>query len=72
MNGSKKWYMSKGTWGGVFTVVVAGLGMLGIVISPEIADALAGHAVEIAAIVGGLIAIWGRITAKQTIGRKSD
>ena len=66
---SKKWVLSKTIWASIFTAVSAILGLFGIIISPDISALLAGHVVEIMAIIGSLIAIWGRFKASQRIRR---
>ena len=69
---SKPWYLSKGVIGAVIAVVATVLGLLG---RPDAAAAVEAETstlpliiAQVAAVIGGLIALWGRLTAKERIG----
>lgn len=62
MEETKPFYASKTFWGGVLVIAAAGASLLGI--SPEQLPS----ADEIVAIIGGVLAIVGRFTAKTAIG----
>jgi hypothetical protein len=68
MNESKPWYASSGVWGGVIAVLAAVLGLLGYSIGAEDQVALAGYVATIGSVVGGLLAIIGRVRASKKIG----
>jgi hypothetical protein len=61
----KPWWASRAIWGGL-AAMVAGIGMmLGIDINAaELTDALA----SLGAVVGGLLAVGGRVAATKRIG----
>ena len=59
---------SKGVWGGLIVVLSALLGMFGYTIGLEDQQALTDAVSQIGAMVGGLLAIYGRITATKRIG----
>ena len=69
MDGSKAWYASSGVWGGVLAVAAP---VASVVLKVSIGgDEIALAAEAIAAIgggVGGLVAIYGRLKAKDRIG----
>ena len=69
MDGSKAWYASSGVWGGVLAVAAP---IASVVLKVSIGgDEIALTAEALAAIgggVGGLVAIWGRLKAKDRIG----
>ena len=63
----KNWYASKGVWGGV---VAAGAGLAGV-LGYAIDEATQAHIVELAvsaaALVGGVLALIGRIKASKAV-----
>ena len=69
MDGSKAWYASSGVWGGVLAVAAP---IASVVLKVSIGgDDIALAAEALAAIgggVGGLVAIYGRVKAKDRIG----
>lgn len=69
MTGIKGMLSSKGVWGGLIVVLSALLGMFGYTIGLEDQQALTDVVSQIGAMVGGLLAIYGRITASKRIGR---
>ncbi len=68
MNNFKGMLSSKGVWGGLIVVLSALLGMFGYTIGLEDQQALTDAVSQIGAIAGGLLAIYGRITATKRIG----
>ena len=68
MNNFKGVLSSKGVWGGVIVVLSALLGMFGYKIGLEDQQALTDAVSQLGAMVGGLLAIYGRITATKRIG----
>ena len=69
MDGSKAWYASNGVWGGVLAVAAP---VASLVLKVSIGgDEIALAAEALAAIgggVGGVLAIYGRVKAKERIG----
>lgn len=70
MDGIKQWYQSKAVWGGVIAIVASLVQLMGYRISDDLQGDLADQAVTLAGVVGGLVAIWGRIAATRGIGGK--
>lgn len=69
MNDIKSFFASKTVWGAAIAILPNIAALFGLNIAPGDAASAAGHVQEIAAAVGGLIAIWGRVTATKRIGR---
>lgn len=63
----KSWYQSKGVWGGVVAVVAGAAGLLGMAISPEDQELIVQGAMAIGSAIGGLLSVYGRITAADKI-----
>jgi hypothetical protein len=61
---AKPWYRSKTVWAGLGVTVVSAAAVFGASVSAGDAEAVVGHINEIATGVLGLVAIWGRITAR--------
>lgn len=70
--GNKPWWASKTIWGGIVAAAAAVLGILGVTVSPEDQAQLVDTITLVAAGIGGVVAIIGRLTAKQQIGSKPD
>ena len=63
----KNVFASKTIWGGVIALLPPALSLMGFDLSPSDVQGIAGHVDAIVSGVGGLIAIYGRVTAKKTI-----
>lgn len=68
MNGTKSAFASKGVWGGAIAVLAGVAGFFGYGVTPGDVSGLTDNVTSIVAAVGGLLAIWGRISAKAKIG----
>ena len=68
MNNFKGVLSSKGVWGGLIVVLSALLGMFGYSIGLEDQQAIVDAVSQLGAIIGGVLAIYGRITATKRIG----
>ncbi len=68
MTSIKSFFASKTVWGAIIAILPNVAAIVGLNIAPGDAAAVGGHVQEIAAAVGGLIAIWGRVTATKRIG----
>lgn len=78
MEDTKSWSESAGIWGGIVAVIAGVAGVFGYTITPADQAALANSIAQvvtlvssIAALGGGLLAIWGRVRASKTIASKS-
>jgi len=67
MDGMKFWYQSKTVWGALIAVAASVLQAAGIEIGSDIQTDLVEIAVTLAGAAGGLLAIYGRITAASGI-----
>lgn len=70
---TKNWYASKGIWGGILMLVALVLQMTGIAdITPDdqaaLTDSIVNVSTVVAEVVGLVLSIWGRITARKAIG----
>ena len=68
MTDIKPWWQSRTLWGAIVTIVSAGLGLAGLDLGDADREALIGLLTSLGAAAGGVIAIVGRITAKDRIG----
>ncbi|WP_417417477.1 hypothetical protein [Hoeflea sp.] len=68
MTDMKPWWQSKTLWGAVVTIVSAVLGLTGLDIAEADREALTGLLTSLGAGLGGVIAIMGRIRARNRIG----
>jgi hypothetical protein len=68
MDDTKGIFASKTVWGGIIVVIAAIAGLFGYSITAEDQTALVGYIESAATIAGGLLVIWGRITATKRIG----
>lgn len=68
MNEVKSLFASKTFWGALVAVAAGVLGLFGYTVTPEdemwLVDSIAG----VAAIAGGLVAVYGRIRTSKRIG----
>lgn len=60
---------SKAVWGGIIAILASVAAIWGIKISPDDQARLVDIIIAMAAGVGGIMAIWGRITATKMIGK---
>ena len=67
MDGVKGLLASKTVWGGILVVFASILGFFGYELGGTEQQALIEHGAAIAAGVGGIIAIWGRMMATKKI-----
>jgi hypothetical protein len=67
MNDVKTWYMSKTIWGGVVAILASCANLLGLEIAPEDKTGAVDGLTALSAAVGGLVAIWGRISARSRL-----
>ncbi|GLS32928.1 hypothetical protein SAMN04488498_108132 [Mesorhizobium albiziae] len=68
MNEIKAWYLSRTIWASLITVATALAGMLGLPVEGLDNSALADTLLQAVAAIAGLVAIFGRLSAKDRIG----
>jgi len=75
MDGAKPWYQSTSVWGGLVSIGAGAAGAFGYTISPEDQAAIVNAASQTAtlimsasAMIGGAMAIIGRVRASKKIG----
>jgi hypothetical protein len=68
MDNSKSWYQSRTIWGGVVALIAAGAGFFGYDLDAGAHEALTDALISGAGAVGAVVAIYGRLAAKSTIG----
>ena len=67
MTDQKPWYLSKTIWASLCTVVLAAASMVGVPTGNLEGGAVADAVLQILTAITGLVALWGRVTASQTI-----
>lgn len=60
---------SKAVWGGIIAILASVAAIWGFKVSPDDQARLVDIIIAIAAGLGGIMAIWGRVTAKKLIGK---
>lgn len=68
MTDIKPWWQSKTLWGAIVTIGSAALGLAGLELGETDREALIELLTSLGAAIGGVIAIFGRVTAKSRIG----
>lgn len=68
MTDIKPWWQSKTLWGAIVTIISAALGLAGLDLGAADRETLAELLTSLGAALGGVIAIVGRISAKNRIG----
>ena len=68
MEEMKQWYLSKTVWGALTAITASLLPAMGLVLGADARIQLADNLVALAGAVGGLIAIYGRLTAEKRLG----
>jgi hypothetical protein len=67
METTKDWYQSKTVWGGLVAIAAALMKAAGTEISLADQAALIDAAINLAGVVGGILAIYGRLAATASI-----
>lgn len=65
---AKKWYTSKGVWGGLIAFLSILLGVFGYNLSPEEGEQLVLALTALGGAVGSVLSIYGRVKAKERVG----
>ena len=67
MTSSKPWYLSRTIWASIVTILTGGAGLIGLPLGGIDSAALTDTILQAITAVSGLIAIMGRISAKERI-----
>lgn len=67
MDETKSWYMSKTVWGGLIAVAAGAAGAFGYTIAPDDQAQIVDAVVAVATVVGGLLAVFGRVKASKAV-----
>ncbi len=68
MDDIKPWYLSRTVWASVATVATAAGGLFGLPFTDLDNSALTDTMLQIATAVAGVVALWGRLSARSRIG----
>lgn len=68
MTTSKPWYLSKTIWASLVTIATATAGLTGVPVGAIDNAALTETLIQAITAISGLIAIFGRLSAKEQIG----
>lgn len=64
----KPWYLSRGVWGAIVALIGLAAGMAGFTLGEEDRNALGELLAQLAATLGALVALIGRVAARRRIG----
>lgn len=67
MSSSKPWYLSRTIWASIVTILTGGAGLIGVPVDDIDNAALTETIMQAITAVSGLIAILGRVSAKERI-----
>lgn len=67
MTASKPWYLSRTIWASIVTILTGGAGLIGLPVGGLDDVALTDTILQAISAVSGLIAILGRVSAKERI-----
>ena len=68
MTASKPWYLSRTIWASIITVLTGAAGVTGLPLDGLDDPALTDTLLQAVSAISGLIAIFGRLSAKHRIG----
>lgn len=68
---NKAWYLSKGVWGAAVAILAGVAGIFGYNVGAEEQGVAVDLLVGAGAVVGGAVALYGRVRAKQSIGKQA-
>ena len=69
MDDFKSIFASRTFWGGLLAIMAGVLGFFGWTLTADDQQALVDLGVSVAASLGGVVAIWGRVRASKQIGK---
>jgi hypothetical protein len=65
---SKQWYQSKTVWGALIAILASLLQTAGVDFDVAGQDQLADNLVALSGAIGGLVALYGRMSAEKRLG----
>ena len=68
MNDTQKWYVSRGVWGGIIAASAGLASLFGYNLGADLQGDLVEWSVALAGVLGGALALIGRVKASKTIG----
>lgn len=68
----KPWYASSAVWGALVTLAGSLLSLLKVEFDPQLLEDVGQWGLSLATLIGGAVALWGRIRATRRIGRDGD
>ncbi|MCZ4288021.1 hypothetical protein [Hoeflea alexandrii] len=68
MTDMKPWWQSKTLWGAIVAIASSVFGLAGLELGDADAETLTGLLTSLGVVLGGIIAIVGRLKAKSRIG----
>jgi hypothetical protein len=68
MENMKQWYLSKTVWGALVAILAGLLPAMGMELDAGAQSQLADDFVSLVGAVGGLVAVYGRLTAEKRLG----
>ena len=68
MENMKQWYLSKTVWGALVAILAGLLPVTGMELDAGAQSQLADDFVSLVGAVGGLVAVYGRLTAEKRLG----
>lgn len=68
MTTAKPWYLSRTIWASVVTVLTGGAGLVGVPTGVIDDGALTDTILQLVTAISGVVAIFGRLAARDTIG----
>jgi hypothetical protein len=68
MDDMKQWYLSKTVWGALIAIVASVARPMGLDLDIGLQAEMADSLVSLAGALGGLVAVYGRVTAETRLG----
>jgi 4-amino-4-deoxy-L-arabinose transferase-like glycosyltransferase len=68
---TKPWYASTGVWGALVTLASSLLALLKFELDPQLLDDVREWVLALATLIGGGVALWGRVRATRRIGSRA-
>jgi hypothetical protein len=68
MIATKPWYLSRTIWASIVTILTGAAGLTGLPLDGLDGSALADTLLQAVSAISGLIAVFGRLSAKERIG----
>lgn len=64
---TKKWYQSKAVWGGIVAILSGLAGLVGVNVDEQTQEDITNIIIEASSIIGGVLAIYGRMQADKRV-----